>query len=68
MREYGIDVKGIFKMSWRRFRVYFDAIFSVNEEVEEEEDWNAALDRVSGRTAPTRTEKMDLATFQERYA
>lgn len=63
MREYGIDVKGIFRMSWRRFRVYFNAVFTMQEDTEKE-DWNAALDKVSGRETPTHTQKMSLAEFQ----
>jgi hypothetical protein len=66
MREYGIGVKDIFKMSWRRFRVLFDAVFTTN--TEEEFDWNAELDKAIGRQTPTNVQKMDLAEYQERYA
>ncbi len=62
-REYGIGVKDIFVMSWRRFRVLFEIVFT-REEGEQEKDWNAALDRVSGRETPSHTQKMSLEEFK----
>ena len=55
-------------MTWRRFRVLFNNAFTIadtEESGDAEFDWNAALDKASGRDAPSNTQKMTMDQFRE---
>lgn len=69
MRQtYGTTLQDIWGMTWREFRVLFDATFSERASAEPESDefdWNEALDKATGRETPQTVRKTDIKTFME---
>jgi hypothetical protein len=67
IKETGQDIKGIFGMSWRKFRILLVSMFDVKtsdlDDIDDEFDWQAALDRAQGREPPTQRNEMSLDEF-----
>lgn len=73
-REFGIDVKGIFAMPWRRFRLLIndalqrasdddDGVYPPMSALAADPDWNAELDRSLGKEPPRNRHVMTLEEY-----